>query len=95
MHLFQIDHQSDQSCILYDDVIDLWQTESKFIYDARPRYGIRNHFWDVKYFWRRERQYVAIPNMEAWERLARLAPDVPDGWSFPDGPPLHRTPQIT
>jgi hypothetical protein len=31
-----------------------------------------------------ERHYVAIPNMEVWYCLPRLAPDVPDGWSFPD-----------
>ena len=60
-------------------MIDLWQTESKSVYDASPRYGIRNHFWDVKILWCRERRYVAIPNMEAWERLVHLAPDLPDG----------------
>jgi len=38
----------------------------------------------MKNLWRRERHYVAILNMEVWLRLARLAPDVPDGWSFPD-----------
>ena len=38
----------------------------------------------MKVLWRRERRYVAIPNMEVWLRLARLAPDVPDGWSFAD-----------
>ena len=70
-------------------MIDLWQTESKSVYDASPRYGIRNHFWDAKILWRRERRYVAIPNMEAWERLVRLAPDLPDGWSFPDVVPSN------
>ena len=34
--------------------------------------------------WHRKRRYVAILNMEVWLRLARLAPDVPDGWSFAD-----------
>ena len=38
----------------------------------------------MKVLWRRERRYVTIPNMEVWLRLARLAPDVPDGWSFAD-----------
>ena len=38
----------------------------------------------MKVLWRRERRYVAIPNMEVWLRLARLAPDVPDRWSFAD-----------
>ena len=38
----------------------------------------------MKVLWCRERRYVAIPNMEVWLRLARLAPDVPDGWSFAD-----------
>jgi hypothetical protein len=45
---------------------------------------VRIKFWSMKNLWRRERQYVAILNMEVWLRLARLAPDVPDGWSFPD-----------
>ena len=45
---------------------------------------VRTKFWDMKMLWRRERRYVAIPNMEVWLRLARLAPDVPDGWSFAD-----------
>jgi hypothetical protein len=44
----------------------------------------RINFWDVKCVWRRERRYVTIPNMAVWERLARLVPDVPDGWSFAD-----------
>ena len=46
--------------------------------------GVRTEFWDMKILWNCERHYVAIPNMEVWQRLARLAPDVPDGWSFPD-----------
>ena len=46
---------------------------------------VRTKFWDMKMLWCRERRYVAIPNMEVWLRLARLAPDVPDGWSFADG----------
>ena len=45
---------------------------------------VRIKFWGMKVLWRRERRYVAIPNMEVWLRLARLAPDVPDGWSFAD-----------
>ena len=46
---------------------------------------VRTKFWDMKMLWRRERRYVAIPNMEVWLRLAHLAPDMPDGWSFADG----------
>ena len=38
----------------------------------------------MKFLWRRERHYVAIPDMAVWLRLARLAPDVLDGWSFAD-----------
>ena len=45
---------------------------------------VRTKFWDMKMLWRRECRYVAIPNMEVWLHLARLAPDVPDGWSFAD-----------
>ena len=45
---------------------------------------VRTKFWDMKMLWHRERRYVTIPNMEVWLRLARLAPDVPDGWSFAD-----------
>ena len=45
---------------------------------------VRTKFWDMKMLWRHERRYVAIPNMEVWLRLAHLAPDVPDGWSFAD-----------
>ena len=42
---------------------------------------VKIKFWGMKVLWRRERRYVAIPNMEVW---LRLAPDVPDGWSFAD-----------
>jgi len=28
--------------------------------------------------------YVAIHFLTVWKRLARLAPDQPHGWSFPD-----------
>ena len=28
--------------------------------------------------------YVATHFLTVWKRLARLAPDQPDGWSFPD-----------
>jgi len=28
--------------------------------------------------------YVAIHFLTVWKRLACLAPDQPDGWSFPD-----------
>jgi hypothetical protein len=38
----------------------------------------------MKDLWRRDRHYVATPNMEVWERLVCLAPDAPDGWSFPN-----------
>ena len=34
--------------------------------------------------WLRDRHYVAIPDMEDWQRLARLVPDPPDGQTFPD-----------
>jgi len=48
---------------------------------------VKIKFWGMKVLWRRERRYVAIPNMEVWLRLAHLAPDVPDGWSFADADP--------
>jgi hypothetical protein len=51
---------------------------------ARNFSGIKKNFWGMKILWYRERHYVAIPYMAVWYRLARLAPDVPDGWSFPD-----------
>jgi len=63
-----------------------WQTsdtlESETIYVARKLSGVRINFWGMKLLWRRERHYVAIPVMAVWQRLARLAPDEPDGWSF-------------
>jgi hypothetical protein len=42
-----------------------------------------------KCLWNRERHYVAIPNMAVWLRLARLAPDVPDGCTFADDQNKH------
>jgi hypothetical protein len=48
--------------------------------------GVRIDFWGMKSLWRRDRHYVARPNMEVWQRLACPAPDAPDEWSFPDGP---------
>jgi len=40
----------------------------------------------MKNLWRHDRHYVATPNMAVWQRLVCLAPDAPDGWSFPDVP---------
>jgi len=51
---------------------------------TRKSSEVRTEFWGMKFLWRRDRQYVATPNMEVWQRLACLAPDAPDGWSFPD-----------
>ena len=72
----------------------LWQPVSEIFNVARKLSEGRIKFWGMKFLWRRERRYVAILNMEVWKCLARLAPDVPDGWSFPDGmwamPMLHR-----
>ena len=51
---------------------------------ARKFSAVRIKFWSVKIFWLRDRHYVAIPDMEVWQRLARLVPDPPDGWTFPD-----------
>jgi len=62
----------------------LWQPVSEIFDVVRKLSEGRTKFWGVKFLWRRERRYVAIQNMEVWKRLARLAPDVPDGWSFPD-----------
>ncbi|KAF8806891.1 hypothetical protein BYT27DRAFT_6612564 [Phlegmacium glaucopus] len=67
--LFQcihFDHVPEQNYVPYDGLKELWQPESESVYVARPRYGVRNDFWEAKYFWHRERHYVAIPNMEVW-----------------------------
>jgi hypothetical protein len=57
---------------------------SEIIYATRKNLSIRIRNWGMKFLWDRERHYVTIPYMAVWHRLARLAPDVPDGWSFPD-----------
>jgi hypothetical protein len=54
------------------------------MYVARKLYGIRIDLWRLKILWHRERHYVTIPEMAVWQRLACLAPDLPDGWSFAD-----------
>jgi hypothetical protein len=46
-------------------------------------------FWGAKILWSWERHYVAIPVMDVWKRLACLAPDEPDGWSFPDSDSMN------
>ena len=68
-----------------------WWTESIMINmssqsknTARKISVVRIKFWGVKILWLRDHHYVAIPDMEVWRRLARLAPDLPDGWTFPD-----------
>jgi hypothetical protein len=66
------------------ELTDVWRTVSVTKNVIRESSEVRIKFWSMKNLWRRERQYVAILNMEVWLRLARLAPDVPDGWSFPD-----------
>ena len=75
-----------------------WETydkyESKTNSTARKFSGVRIDFWGVKFLWRRDRHYVATPNMEVWQRLACLAPDAPDGWSFPDDRSLMESDEV-
>ena len=44
----------------------------------------QKNFRHVKILWSQKCHYVTIPNMAVWKHLVCLAPDVPDGWSFPD-----------
>ena len=66
------------------ELTDVWRTVSVTKNVVRESSEVRIKFWSMKNLWRRERHYVAILNMEVWLCLARLVPDVPDGWSFPD-----------
>ena len=51
---------------------------------ARKFSAVRTKFWGMKILWLRDCHYVTIPDMEVWQCLARLAPDPPDRWTFPD-----------
>jgi hypothetical protein len=62
----------------------IWRHVLETIVVARTLSEVRTKFWGAKTLWHCERHYVATPNMEVWKRLACLAPDEPDGWSFPD-----------
>ena len=79
MQLF--DHIPDQNVVnwqIYERVVAIWPVV------ARKFSEVRTEFWGMKILWRRDRHYVATPNMEVWQRLECLAPDAPDEWSFPD-----------
>jgi hypothetical protein len=41
-------------------------------YIARKLSGVRIDFWGMKHLWRRDRHYVATPNMEVWQRLRQV-----------------------
>ena len=67
MQLF--DHIPDQtvdSCLNWQVYDVSWQPGSEIVDVARKVSKVRTEFWDLKILWRRERQYVAIPNMEVW-----------------------------
>ena len=51
---------------------------------ARKVSAVRIEFWSMKIFWLWDCHYVAISDMEVWQHLAHLAPDLPDRWTFPD-----------
>ena len=38
----------------------------KIIDVTRKHSEVRTEFWGMKFLWRRERRYVAIPNVEVW-----------------------------
>ena len=81
MQLF--DHISEKMDRLIE-LMDIWQTVSVTKNGVRDFSKVRIKFWSMKVLWHHEHHYVTILNMEVWLHLEHLAPDMPDGWSFPD-----------